>query len=88
MQRFLMMHNFVYVPISKVSALLVSLSSGTTTTSSGTSLSIQELRTSVSLLSRCGHLTYCFTTGMLHTLAPSAVAAELTHHCIAFLQCS
>lgn len=66
--------------------MLVSLSSGTTTTSSGTSQSTLELRTSVSLLTRCGHLTYCFTTGMLHTSTHQHPAlllnSKLAHHCV------
>lgn len=44
--------------------LLVSPSSGMTTTSSGTSRSTLELRACDSLLTRSGHLTYYFTTGM------------------------
>ena len=57
------------------SFVFVSPSSGMTTTSNGTSQNTLESRTSVLPLSRFGHLTYCYTTGMWHT------NTSLHNHC-------
>lgn len=67
-------------------ATFASPSNGTTTTSSGTSQSTLRLRTFVSHLTRCGRLTYCSTTGKVHTHTDGTavwLSLSLKHRCAA-----